>query len=69
MKPYSNSKNAFEIFGCDFMIDSNYNVFLLEINDHISYKFKNYDNPDVINFQKKVCVWVYNNTIKKIFNK
>jgi len=45
--PYENAENAFEMFGCDFLIrnsSSNYNIILMEINEHISYALHNIKN-------------------------
>jgi GNAT superfamily N-acetyltransferase len=35
--PYPESRNAFEIFGCDFMVTDTYEVKLIEINDKVGY--------------------------------
>lgn len=35
---FSQAKNAFEIFGCDFLITKDSNVILMEINDKVGYK-------------------------------
>ena len=43
-KPYPQAENAFEIFGCDFLIKDNYDVVLMEINDKTGFtmhKIKN----------------------------
>jgi hypothetical protein len=37
-KPYPEAKNAFEVFGCDFLVRDNNEVVLLEINDRINLK-------------------------------
>ena len=42
--PYPNAQHGFEIFGCDFMIDEDYNVKLLEVNDHTGLSMS--DFPD-----------------------
>lgn len=39
-KPYPESKNAFEVFGCDFMVRDNGTPVLLEVNDRIGFSFK-----------------------------
>jgi hypothetical protein len=36
--PYSQAKNAFEIFGCDFLVRDNNEVILMEINDRIGFQ-------------------------------
>ena len=38
---YPETINGFEVFGCDFMIDTNGKIYLLEINDKVGYKCKN----------------------------
>jgi len=35
--PYPQSKNAFEVFGCDFLVKDNYDVVLMEINDKTGF--------------------------------
>ena len=35
--PYDNSKNAFEIFGCDILVHDDYEITLMEINEHTGY--------------------------------
>lgn len=35
--PYPQSKNAFEVFGCDFLVKDNYDVILMEINDKTGF--------------------------------
>jgi hypothetical protein len=37
---YSQAQNAFEIFGCDFLIKDNDEIVLMEINDKVGYSFK-----------------------------
>ena len=44
--PYSNAANAFEIFGCDIMVRDNYDITLIEINEHTSLELK--PEPDKI---------------------
>jgi hypothetical protein len=66
IKPYETIENAFELLGCDFMVDSNLNVYLLEVNDHISYKFHDPTRRDVINFRKRLTNFIYNKTVKKL---
>ena len=66
-RPYKNAKNAFEIFGCDFLIDDNLIVYLLEINDHIGLRQLDPDSIPVINFEKKMARWIYDKTIIKTF--
>jgi hypothetical protein len=68
IKSYPESKNAFENLGCDFMIDTNLNVYLLEINNHTTYRFKDDKAKDVINYRKYMAKLVYDKVIKKIFN-
>ena len=35
--PYEQAENAFEIFGCDFLVKDNYDVILMEINDKTGF--------------------------------
>ena len=66
-KPYENATNAFEIFGCDFLVDLRLIVYLLEINDHIGHNFINSQDKIVIRFQKKMSNWIYTKIIYEIF--
>ena len=36
-KPYPQAENAFEVFGCDFLVKDNYEVVLMEINDKTGF--------------------------------
>lgn len=36
--PYPESRNAFEVFGCDFLVTDDYQVILIEINDRVGYR-------------------------------
>ena len=61
IKLYNHSKNGYEIFGCNFIIDSDYNVFLLEINDHVGFNYPddgNNNSKDIF-VEKKIAEWVY----------
>lgn len=42
-RPYPEAKNAFELFGCDFLIRDNNEVVLMEINDRIGFKKYSYE--------------------------
>ena len=77
-KSYPESKYAFEVFGLDFLVDVNNNVYLLELNDKIGYNsvfnvgIHNYQNK---RFTKKYSEfsydffnWVYKQGIKDIFS-
>ena len=66
-KPYENAMNAFEIFGCDFLVDSKLIVYLLEINDHIGHTFIDHKNKYVIRFKKKMANWIYQKVIVELF--
>lgn len=39
IRPYSQAKNAFEIFGCDVLLKDDGNIILMEINDKVEYTF------------------------------
>jgi len=66
-KSYENAKNAFEIFGCDFLIDDNLIVYLLEINDRIGSGIIKPNSISAINYEKKIARWIYNKTVVKTF--
>lgn len=42
--PYPNSKNCFEVFGCDIMVKDNYEIVLLEINEKIGLNMSDFPN-------------------------
>jgi hypothetical protein len=70
-KSYVESKYAFEVFGCDFMITNDLVVKLIEINARHDYGVDDLkkNNPDGF---KKFCDqfynWVYTEAIKPVFN-
>lgn len=75
-EPYAESKHAYEVFGVDFMIDNDYTVKLLEINERIGIKPSGVDNFDVINgpwtkeytdFSKLFFEWIYKEAIGPSF--
>ena len=49
--PYPQSKNAFEVFGCDFLVKDNYDVILMEINDKTGFTMHKIEKK--IAFSKK----------------
>ena len=52
-KPWSQAENAFELFGCDFLVHDDYNITLLEINDRIG--FKKYSTEKRLQFSNLIC--------------
>jgi hypothetical protein len=70
-KSYSESKYAFEIFGCDFMITDDLIVKLIEINARHDYGVDDLKKENAEGF-KIFCndfySWVYDNAIKPVFN-
>ena len=65
--PYSNAANAFEIFGCDIMVRDNYDIILIEINEHTGLDLK--PEPDKINdFSTKYYNNINEMIIKPIIN-
>ena len=69
VKSYPESKNAFEIFVCDFMITDDYIVKLLEVNHgDIGYNFLNIKNNNIsLLFNKNFFGWIFNKSILPIF--
>ena len=43
-KPYEEAENAFEVFGCDFLVKDNYDVVLMEINDKTGFTMNEQKN-------------------------
>ena len=77
IKCYEKTKNCFEIFGIDFMIEDNFNVILIEINDTFGIPSFPYNkaNDTIENNRlwlshvKEYVKWIYDNAISKIFIK
>ncbi len=74
---YSETTTAFEVFGLDFLIGADYNVYLLEINDKVGYdsalnKYGKYNSdyhtPEYTKFSNDYFNWVYKNGIKDIMS-
>ena len=66
-KPYPNAKNAFEVFGCDFMATDDYKVKLLEINEHTGLSMEDFpDRKD--EFSMKYFSKINDFVLKPIFN-
>jgi hypothetical protein len=63
LKCFTENKNCFEVFGIDFMINSNFTVFLIEVNDDVgSTSFpinNNQENKKWGLFVKEFVKWVY----------
>ncbi len=70
VKPYPESKYAFEVFGCDFLIKNDLNIILMEINDKVGMwpveTDKNIEYYD--KFTKKYYEWVFNEGIYPILS-
>lgn len=70
IKPYEESKYGYYIFGLDFMVDSAYNVFLIECNHHPGYANIDVDdNKKYIDFLTQHFEWIYNRALKPVFDK
>ena len=75
-KPYEQAENAFEVFGCDFLVKDNYDVILMEINDKTGFTMNNVENKrtfssiylSVINNMLKSSLWPVYNTRAKTMN-
>ena len=71
--PYEQSENAFEVFGCDFLVKDNYDVVLMEINDKTGFTMNSIENKKtfsaiylgVINNMIKASLWPAYNTRQK----
>ena len=61
-KPYPQAENAFEIFGCDFLVKDNYDVVLMEINDKTGFTMHELKNKKKFS---KLYLNVINNMILK----
>ena len=57
-KPWSQAANAFELFGCDFLVHDNYEITLMEINDRIG--FKKYSSEKRLQFSNLICNVILN---------
>lgn len=63
---YSQTKNAFEIFGCDVLIKDDDSIVLMEINDKVNYVMKNTDST--IKLSKMYFNTIINNILNPILN-
>jgi hypothetical protein len=68
---YPESIYAYEVFGCDFMIDASNHVFLLEINDHVGYPSESGSSSTagytVSQFGHDYDYWIYDRIIRPIY--
>ncbi len=72
--PYSESKYAFEVFGCDFLIKNDLNVILMEINKNVGMQSVPEQNTSIeINryniFSKNYYKWIYDEAIMPLLKK
>ena len=65
-KPYAQAENAFEIFGCDFLVKDNYDVVLMEINDKTGFTMHKLKNKQRFS---KLYLNIINNMIIKAIKK
>jgi hypothetical protein len=66
-KAFDNASNAFEVFGCDFMITDDYKLKLLEVNDHTGLSMADFpDRKD--EFCKLYFGKIYDLVLKPCFN-
>lgn len=71
IKTFSETKYAYEVFGIDFMIDSNETVYLIEINSpfmNYSIETENGFTEKYKKFSKKYFEWLYKTIISKIID-
>lgn len=61
---YPQAQNAFEVFGCDFLILDDGNIILMEINDKVGFGFKATKNT--IRLSKLYCNAIINDILAKI---
>jgi len=64
--PYTQAKNAFEIFGCDFLVKDNYDVVLMEINDKTGFTMHKLEKK--IEFSKHYLNVINELIIQPLFN-
>jgi hypothetical protein len=63
---YSQTKNAFEIFGCDVLIKDDDSIVLMEINDKVEYVMKSTDST--IKLSKMYFNTIIDNILNPILN-
>jgi len=71
IKCYDDTKYGFEVFGCDFMITTDYVVKLIEINAKHDYGVNDLkkENPnEYVYFCKEFYNWIYDKALLSIFN-
>jgi hypothetical protein len=73
LKCFDTSQNCFEVFGIDFMIEKDFNVILIEINDEAGNpSFPIGNKEDIENNRlwflhiKDYVKWIYDNAISKV---
>jgi hypothetical protein len=77
IKCFKGAENCFEVFGIDFMVEDDFNVILIEINDCIgtpSFPYNKANDTSENNrlwllHVKEYVKWIYDNSIGKIFSK
>lgn len=70
-KCYEDTQYGFEVFGCDFMVTSDYIVKLLEINARHDYgvdDMKKYNQEGFAMFCSRFYEWIYNKAVSSIFS-
>lgn len=67
VEPYPESKYGFEVFGIDFLITDDLNVYVIEVNDKIGMKSASDGDKKYSEFSYEYFKWIYENAIEPIF--
>lgn len=68
-KTYVEAKNSYHVYGLDIMILNDYSVKLIEVNSKIGMGVINRNNKKVIAFTRTYFTWLYNTTVKIIYDR
>lgn len=68
-KPYEESDAGYQMFGLDIMIDTSYNAFLIECNNHPGLITCGKIIETYKSFSDDLAMWIYSNAIKPFFYK
>jgi hypothetical protein len=67
VEAYPESKYAFEVFGMDFIVTEDFNVYLIEVNEKIGMKNADETDKTYSDFSYEYFKWIYDNAVKPFF--
>lgn len=68
-KPYPESENAFEVFGCDFMVTSDAKPILLEVNEKIGFTMHKVEKKRVFceRYFNTICDFLFTDKLEPLY--